>query len=271
MAVVQPAAQRRLSTPTLVVLVFVIWLVPQFAAVFIVPGLVDGPSYDSVKGIVQLELLPKAGTALLAAWLIVKLGWWNDVWRERFTVERWVLVVPVGMVVVALATTDVANLVSAGLGMTALLAVTVAFTGINEELVFRGLALRALRDRHTEVRAAVWSSVFFGLFHLVNIVTDGGAAVLQSIWAISAGYLLYLCRRVGGGIALAMVVHAIWDFGSFSPFLANSEALAAGRTFLQFLSVLILLIVVIVRRRAIPATPRELSLPPPPAAAPAPG
>lgn len=174
---------------------------------------------------------------------------------ERHSVRRWVAIVPIAMVVVAFTTTDFANLVDAGPGLTILLAVATLLVGVHEELMIRGLALRALRDRHREWAAAVWSSLIFGAFHLLNIVVVGGAAVSQAGWATVLGYLLYLCRRVGGGIWLPIGVHAIWDFSSFSPNLREPDAMAGGRYVIQFLVTVVLPIIVLVRRHAIGPDP----------------
>ncbi|WP_051062678.1 CPBP family intramembrane glutamic endopeptidase [Ilumatobacter nonamiensis] len=245
---------KTLSTPKLIGVLIGAWFVPQVVALFVVPGVAED-SFETVGGLVQWEIVSKLGTALIAIWVIVHLRWVDDVRHERWPTERWVAIVPIGMIVVAVATTDYVNLADAGIGFVLLLVVGTFATGLNEELLFRGIALRSMRDRHREWVAAAFSSILFGSFHLVNIVFAGGAAVFQAIWAILAGYLLYLCRRVGGGMALPIVVHWIWDFSSFSPVLRNPDALAGGRYFLQFLTTFVLMIIVVIRRRSIPASP----------------
>lgn len=244
-----------LSTPKLIGFVVLAWLLPQIVAIFVVPGIAEGGNYETVKGALQLEFIPDLGTALLAFWMIRRLGWLDDVRHERFRAHRWVKIVPIVMIASSVALIDYANLADAGAGWIVLLAIGTFLTGVNEELLFRGLALRAFRSRHREWVAAAFSSIFFGLFHLVNVFTAGPAAIVQAVWAITIGYLLYLCRRVGGGMGLPIAVHAIWDFSSFSPYVLDESALAGGRSFLGFLTGVVLMIVVLVKRRSIPASP----------------
>lgn len=250
---------KTLSTPKLIVVLVGAWFLPQIVAVFVVPGVAEESSVESARAMLQWEIIPKLGAAAIAVWVIVRLCWTNDVRHERWPVERWVTIVPATMLIVAVATTDFGQLAQAGAGWVLLLLVMTFLTGLNEELLFRGLALRALRDHHPEWIAAVLSSVLFGALHLANIVTAGGLAAVQAAWAIIAGYLLYLCRRVGGGMVLPIVVHWIWDFGSFSPNLRAEDALAGGRNFLGFLTTIVLLIVVVIRRKSIPASPDRIA------------
>lgn len=131
--------------------------------------------------------------------------------------------VPATMIVASIAAIDVANLADAGRVLPAVLAVSTLCTGVSEELMFRGVALQAMRNRHREVVAAWLSSAMFGLLHLVDVVVSGGAAIVQAGWAVGVGYLLYLCR-VGGGMVLPIAVHRSWDFSTFSPELGLDDA-----------------------------------------------
>lgn len=84
---------------------------------------------------------------------------------------------------------------------------------------------------------------------------------------VGIGYLLYLCRRIGGGMVLPIVVHRSWDFSTFSSELGLDDAPVLGdQRFLMFLSSIVLVVVVVIRHRAIPSTPSD---PPPAPAVPA--
>jgi membrane protease YdiL (CAAX protease family) len=162
--------------------------------------------------------------------------------------------------VASVVATDYGNLGDAGGSLVAMLAVSTLFTGVSEELMFRGVALQAMRDRFRESRAAWLSSAMFGLLHLANVIVVGGAAVVQAFWAIGVGYLLYLCRRVGSGIVLPIVVHWLWDFSTFSPELGLEDApVLSDLQFAMFLLSIALVVVVVIRRRAIPSAPPEAS------------
>lgn len=255
----EPHGRRRLSVPALVGWIAVFYLVPQVVSLFAVPGVSDGPPFVDVRSALQLELLPDLGSAIIAAVLVWRLGWVDVVSRERVVTNRWVVIVPGSMLVASIAAVDYRNLAAAGVALVATLVVSTLFTGISEELMFRGVALQTMRDRSGEVSAAWTSSAMFGLLHLPNIIVSGGGAVFQAVWAIGVGYLLYLCRRVGRGIALAIVVHWWWDLSTFSAVLGREEAPVLGDLqFAMFLVSLVLMAVVVVRRRAIPSSPRAV-------------
>lgn len=248
--------RRRLSTPRLVGLIVVFWLVPQIVAIFVVPGVAEGPAYATVRAALQLEIVPDLGGAIIAVWAIVRLGWVDVVRHERFRTRPWVVIVPVTMIVGSIAAIDDANLFDAGAGLVVALAVGTLLTGVSEELMFRGITLQAMRDRHREWVAAVFSSLLFGGLHLANIIVAGPGAVVQAVWACGMGYLLYLCRRVGGGMVLPIVVHWIWDFSTFSSEVGNTDdVLLSDAAFAVFLLSIALVAVVAVRHRSIPASP----------------
>lgn len=249
-------ARRRLSTPKLLGSIAAFLLVPQIVALFAVPGVAEGPAFVDVRSALQLELVPDLGGAVIAGWLLHRLGWMSLARRERFDTSRWVTVVPASMIVASIVATDWSNLSEAGGGLVTVLLVSTFFTGLSEELMFRGVALQAMRDRHSEAKAAWFSSAMFGFLHLVNVIVSGGGAVVQAIWAVGVGYLLYLCRRVGGGMALPVVVHWLWDFSTFSPELGLEEPpVLSDLQFLMFLVSIVLVVVVLVRRRSIPDRP----------------
>ena len=255
-SVVEGDGRRRLSTWVLVGWIAVFFLVPQIVAIFAVPGISEDPAYFDVRSALQLEIIPDAGGAIIAAVLIWRLGWVDLVRHERFRTHRWVVLVPATMLIASIAAIDYGNLADAGSEMVIVLAAGTFFTGVSEELMFRGVALQAMRDRHTEARAAVLSSTMFGLLHLFNVIVAGGGAVFQALWAIGIGYLLYLCRRVGHGMVLPVVVHWLWDFSTFSPEVGVDESpLLSDAQFAMFLISIVLVIVAAASHKHLPASP----------------
>jgi uncharacterized protein len=90
--------------------------------------------------------------------------------------------------------------------------------GFAEETLFRGIILRALREGgRREGVAVLVSSLWFGLFHLTNLITGADAtAVIQQVAIASvAGIALYLWRRGTGLLVGGMVVHGLWDTSLF--------------------------------------------------------
>ncbi len=258
---VEPS-HRRLSTPRLILLSVAFVLVPQIVAIFVVPGIAEGHSYETARGAVQFELIPDVGGAIIAMWVIVHLGWTDLVRHEQFATRRWVVLVPATMLIASVTAIDYSNLADAGSTLVALLAMATLATGVSEELMFRGIALQAFRDRRREWVAALLSSLLFGLLHLMNIVVAGPGAVFQALWACGMGYLLYLCRRVGRGMMLPVVVHWLWDFSTFSPELGRDDALLSDATFAMFLVSVLLVIVIAIGHRSIPSSRPDPTRPP---------
>ena len=87
----------------------------------------------------------------------------------------------------------------------ALLFLSVAIvTPIVEELMFRGYILDAINRKHSEWTAIIWSSILFGLLHLLGGVFYAGSALI--------GGLIYGWIRVRTGSLLTPIAcHMIWN------------------------------------------------------------
>ena len=94
----------------------------------------------------------------------------------------------------------------------------------------------------------------FGAAHLINVIVDGGVAIFQAILATALGYMLYLCRRVSGGLILPIVVHWVWDFSTYSSEVGIDDIDASDTAFYLFLLTFGLVVVVLVGRRHIDRT-----------------
>ena len=78
----------------------------------------------------------------------------------------------------------------------------------------------------------LFTSILFGLLHGVNVVLGQGAVltVRQVIFAFVIGSVFYAIRRISGTIVVAMVVHALWDFGTFTHVAGKTSGAAAAQT-----------------------------------------
>ena len=168
---------------------------------------------------IRAALIPLgAGVVLLVVFLA--FARWDMVWRdpERLPMSRsmtaaiWFFVIAI---VIRFALTDWSAvdvpllLVIIGAGV---------LVGFAEETLFRGIVLRALRTGgRDEARAALWTSVGFGVFHLPNLLVSGGEPLqlVQVAVAAITGVALYLFRRRWGFILPAMIAHGIWDMSAF--------------------------------------------------------
>lgn len=255
---VLPPDTRRLSIVVWVVLVVVYLAVIQGATRLFTAGMATS-SYaapTSTEEVLRGYLAPIGLSALFVAAVVTYLRWWGPAMVEHKRVEGWVVVVPIIMVVGILAQTDYAGLASkGGLFVLGLLAAMLC-VGFAEEMMFRGIGLTALRAHgFTEGRAALWSTVVFGLAHAVNLFTEGPGAFLQVLTTIVAGYFFYLIRRRAGTLLVPMLVHGLWDFSLISNAVATGTPRALGG--LGLLIMVVLAIVVLVRRRQIEPSPQS--------------
>jgi membrane protease YdiL (CAAX protease family) len=192
------------------------------------------------------------------------LGWWRPVLRELPAdpprPPRWLLVVPILVFIATLLGIDYGNLGNMGAAMILWLAIGTALVGFSEETTYRGLALVGFRRGYGEVRVWLFTALFFGLLHGANLILGQGAVltVRQVFFAFVLGSIFYAIRRISGTIVVVMVLHALWDFGSFSHVAGKAGAVAAkidiataGAGLLQSLLVLIAVVLVIVGAKKI--------------------
>lgn len=251
------STRRRLPVWVLLPLFLVFLLGPQIVSVFIF-GLdsFDG-QYDDVDSALATEVVPDGGGALIAVGVIVLLGWTGLVWRERLRTRAWVWIVPISLIGLSLAIVDYDRLSTVGSALVLALVVGTLMTGISEELMFRGVALQSLRDTVSEGWAALWTTVLFGSLHLVNLLVIGTSAIAQALLAMPVGYLLYLSRRVSGGIVVPIVVHWLYDFTIFSQTVGTAETGSTDNGFYLFVLTVVLLLVVAAMRNRISSLPRS--------------
>ena len=210
--------------------------------------------FDTGANAFRAAVIPLIGGSLV---LIAFLLWarWDGVFRdpERLPMSG-LLWVPVVVFVVGI----VAHLAIADWGATStdlLLAIVAAgvLVGFAEETLFRGIILRSLR---TNLRPEAWvmliSSVWFGFFHLTNLLVGSPASgvLLQCIQASMAGVVLYLFRRVRGLLVMGIIAHAIWDMSVFLPPPSGTIALVnLGIQVLVSVSAVVAAIIIVRRDR----------------------
>ena len=174
-------------------------------------------SFVTTRDVIYNMWIP-LGSALVYTYAIVAvLGWWRPVLREPRRVRRWVMVVPIVLVVCILAAIDYADLADKTVGYVLALFIATQFVGWGEEGMFRGIGVVTLRSHGlTEGKVALWSSLVFGAVHLSNAIGHGAQAIPQALAVSFAGYFFYLTRRVSGGNALNSVLHGLFDFSLLS-------------------------------------------------------
>jgi membrane protease YdiL (CAAX protease family) len=86
--------------------------------------------------------------------------------------------------------------------------------GFVEELTYRGIGVKMLRDGgHGEWVVAAVSSLLFGLSHLSNLLGGQSITVVGPtvLYTVAFGVLMYLTMRVTGFLLVAMVLHGLTD------------------------------------------------------------
>jgi len=239
-----------------------------YPLIFLVLEKIIGIDYDKIgtttDTIVKGIVVPVVIGSLVLVVVTTLLGWWRPVLRELPTdpprPPRWLLVVPILVFIATLLGIDYGNLGNMGAAMILWLAIGTAGVGFSEEITYRGLALVGFRRGYGEVRVWLFTALLFGLLHGVNLVLGQGAVltVRQIFFAFVLGSIFYAIRRITGTIVVVMVIHALWDFGSFSHVAGKAGAVTAkidiataGAGLLQSLLVLIAVVLVIVGAKKI--------------------
>ncbi len=165
--------------------------------------------------VMTLKVLIMAEMILTGAGLLSWLGWWREAgfngpgqWRQMHL--HWIgLALPVAAVaVLGIHVTASSKLLG--------LALTTVVIGIQEEMIFRGLAMRALLPTGT-FRAVLITSVLFGLMHIGNLF--GGAdltyTLVQVLASVFGAFGLGAIRVRTNTVWGLVLLHAINDFTMF--------------------------------------------------------
>lgn len=177
-----------------------------YAAVFLVAGLLSGVDYDAItdsrSNVVGFVIIPVGLGILVTLAVSARWGWWRALFHEehRLTGHRWVWAVPALMVVTIAAQLIAAPWHEFDTGLVLLIFAGTMLVGFGEEIVFRGYLLVGARARWSERGAWFVTSLLFGLFHGLNILTgqDVPTTVRQVVFAFVMGGALYLARRLAG-------------------------------------------------------------------------
>ena len=164
-----------------------------------------------------LELLVELVLAVLAIALLTALRSWRTVGfraLRRLSDLRlyWIPLLPVLPVVVA-AIIGISRMRFEEVLFFVILAGLIGFV---EEVFFRGLILQALAPEGLW-RAAVVSSIVFGLMHLLNLLfgADLVATLLQTAYATAMGFGFAAVTLRTGSLWPLIAIHAAIDFAGF--------------------------------------------------------
>lgn len=174
--------------------------------------------FKTADNAVQTAVIPLTLGSLL---LLVFTLWsrWDHIWGDPIRL-RTTGIMKISMLAwVAMIALRLVGVTWSSVPLDLLLAIIATGVGVGfaEELLFRGIFLRSLREgRRSEASAAIWTGICFGLFHVPNMFMGMGLiGGLQVILAALSGIILYAFRRYTGLIWPAMVAHGMWDVSTF--------------------------------------------------------
>jgi membrane protease YdiL (CAAX protease family) len=191
-----------------------------YLAIVGVLWVVQGVDYsrigETTASLVTGIVVPVGVGALFLAVATTYLGWWRPALVEPRRAPRWLWVVPVLFVLPGVGYLGVGN-EQTGTWLL-VLGVGTLLIGFSEELLTRGTGLVGLRGRFAEPLSWFFSCLIFGLLHGLNVLFGQGAldTIAQVASAFAAGSVLYLLRRLAGSLVPCMLVHAFFDFTSFT-------------------------------------------------------
>ncbi len=164
-----------------------------------------------------ISYLPKAFVVqgifcLLIVALVGRLGWRREVgFRRPFRAASLLAYLP-WLLLPALMAMDIPG-TPASAGLVLGYAVLMLMVGFGEEALLRGVVLRVLLPGGI-LRAAILSSVVFGLAHLTNMFEgrDALSTVVQAVYATFLGLGFAGPRLFSGTIWPAIALHGLVDF-----------------------------------------------------------
>jgi hypothetical protein len=192
-----------------------LYLAAQRVGARINPDAVDGDLLAAVSNVFfQLTFGLVAGAMVLTA-LTAYLGWNKEIYgRQPVYRSWWMWLGPlIAMVPIVLRVLGI-DWGGPALSVVLLVLATGLMIGYVEELLFRGIAVKMMRDGgHREFIVALVSSVLFGLAHSANILSGQavGTVALTVIYTIAFGVMMYLTMRSFGFVLAAMIVHGLTD------------------------------------------------------------
>ena len=103
-------------------------------------------------------------------------------------------------------------------------AVSMAFVGFAEELIFRGFLFKAMLKDGSVKAAVIVSSVTFGLGHILNLFTghELTETLVQMIFAVAVGFVFTMAYYKSGSLLPCILAHSLIDV--FSLFAAGEAS-----------------------------------------------
>ena len=122
-----------------------------------------------------------------------------------------------------------------------MVACNAALVAVSEELMFRGILLQGMLDKHAVWPAVLLSSALFGVVHTTNGLATGdvSGAVWQAVAATLQGVGYAAIRLRTRSVWPMVLVHGVWDFALVTATM--SDATEDGFSILPYAALLAVL------------------------------
>ncbi len=157
-----------------------------------------------------IRVAAQAATTIVPLILIWRLGWWEDIGLGSTTQNIYALAIPLALTFFPLLLFGTTTMTSQRVSIFFL---AVLFTGISEEVVYRGLFIRAFLPRG-KWQAVLIPAVIFGFAHIVNSLGGGmslGDNLVQIANAFFYGLMFGAVRLRINNIWPLIVLHTLID------------------------------------------------------------
>ena len=103
------------------------------------------------------------------------------------------------------------------------------FVGISEEVYFRGIIPRYLKEEFSTAGIVLWSTLIFGIGHIATVLAGGNAfeIALTVLNAFIFGWLAMEMTIISSSIIPAFLVHFLFDFETKIVVMNGKELLIA--------------------------------------------
>lgn len=188
-----------------------------------------GPEGIDLLDLVKHGIAPSlAAASLFLLALVLVFRWWREVGLAQGPQRGTLKVIWPWLLFLALFAVSALGAGMPPATVTLFILANTMMVGWSEEVMFRGIMLRGLFRSGGIWVAILGSSVLFGAMHVLNVFLTGDlrGAVIQSGAAFLSGVFLAAVRLRTGSLWTGIVLHGLWDAGTF--FIAAGGAAAAG-------------------------------------------
>ncbi|SEM94930.1 hypothetical protein SAMN04488103_102527 [Gemmobacter aquatilis] len=190
-----------------------------------------GPEGIDLLDLVKHGLSPSLAAASLFLLVVVVLfRWWRDVGLTQGPQRGTLKVIWPWLLFLALFAASALNAGLPPASVTLFILANTMMVGWSEEVMFRGIWLRGMFRSYGIWVAILGSSVLFGAMHVLNVFLTGDlrGAVLQAVAAFLSGVFLAAVRLRTGSLWTGIVLHGLWDAGTFLVAAGDTAAAGAG-------------------------------------------